>query len=354
MSIIFIDDSRLFAKTALAPSELSASDVDGLCAYEAESLPIFNGDKSVKSFLRLKNSAIIYVGARSRVFDDLSAQEISSAKYIVPLSAAFASLNLDGLFALETSQSITILNFENGDAKNIASCPLSTDYNETLNNALSLAGIDNVDSIKRVRFVSAKLSGRKITISFEFLDSSGGVESVCSECIMRAKLSSAELRSLEQIKALKSAKVHCLARKILSVCAVIFVLLLFVWQGALILEKSEIRALELHFEKISPIAKRVEAQSAEIVKLSNFLGEKIRPIETLALINTMRPDSVMFERVELSSQKGLQIVGTADSITSVKTFADTINNSKQFSAQMNSDSSRGNTRFTMSISGGEK
>ena len=88
--------------------------------------------------------------------------------------------------------------------------------------------------------------------------------------------------------------------------------------------------------------------------MSNFLGEKIRPIETLALINTMRPDSVMFERVELSSPKGIQIVGTADSITSVKTFADTINNSKKFSAQMDSDSSRGNTRFTMSISGGEK
>ena len=121
------------------------------------------------------------------------------------------------------------------------------------------------------------------------------------------------------------------------------------YQGKLVLEQRELDNLVVELAKIEPRAKQIEAQSAEIAKLATFKGKKMRPIETLAFVNSMRPDDVFFERVTQENINSMQLAGSADSITSVKTFVDTINNSGTFSAKMDSDTSRGKTRFTITL-----
>ena len=349
MSVILVDDSRLFVKVVEVPSELSSSDVVEFAQNEIESTPLWTPDKSF-SFYQKGTSVCLYAGSTDNIFDDISAEEISSAKLIVPASAVFCSFNLQGVCVLEDEFSVCAILFENGSIKNIASCSvLGDDFKTAISNALLLAGIDSSVEVKRYKFESIKTSFNKLNATLLCLDDNGDTLETLSLTQKISAFATAELRDVQQLKSVRSAMVNRVVKKFFVWLVPVVVLFMIGYQGKLVLEQRELDNLVVELAKIEPRAKQIEAQSAEIAKLATFKGKKMRPIETLALVNSMRPDDVFFERVTQENINSMQLAGSADSITSVKTFVDTINNSGTFSAKMDSDTSRGKTRFTITL-----
>ena len=117
----------------------------------------------------------------------------------------------------------------------------------------------------------------------------------------------------------------------------------------LLCENARLERVSAELSKLEPAAARVEAMAAEAAKLADLAGAAARPVETLAALNALRPDGVIFEKLAREGGGEISVSGGADSIVDVKKFTDALNDSEKYSAKMSGDTVRGKTRFTVSI-----
>ncbi len=348
MSVIFIDDSRLFVKAVEIPCELSEGDVAEYAQNEIESTQLWSADK-ISSFYKKGNSLCLYVANAENAFDDIDKSVVDGAKIVLPSSVILCALNLDGAVVLESEFSVCAAFFHDNSVKNIASCSVVGDDIATARaNAMLIAGIECENPV-RYKLASVKVSGSKIVAKLARLDDDGNVVETLSLKEKLSKFATAELRDASMLKDARSSTFRRKFNALVLWCIPLLILAMGAYQIKLISEEKSLAELLAKVNELEPRAKQVEAKRMEIIKLSSFQGEKIHPIETLALINTMRADDIIFDRISQNDVNSVEISGSADSITSVKEFVDAINESEEFSAKMESDTSRGKTRFSIKL-----
>ncbi len=348
MSIILIDDSRLFIKAVGVPLELFEAEVAELVDHDVETYPLWSADR-ISAFYKKGESLCVYVGSEKSLFEGIESDKLNKAKLIIPASALFCAFDLKGACVLLEEDSVCAVDFSEGSITKIAAVSaVDGNINVAIKNALGLAGIDCKEP-SLYRFTSVKVKHGKIFADLAKLDES---MKACEELSLVDKLkhfASAELRSIDMLKNAKSSLVKGFFKSVLLYSLPIIIVLMSLYQVSILWYKNELKKSAQELEKIEPQAKKIEAYSAEIAKLASFKGKKIHPIETLALINSMRADGIMFERVSQENYNSILVEGTSDSINSVKEFVDSLNSSEVFNAKMESDTSRGNTRFSIKI-----
>ena len=348
MSVILIDDSRLFLKAIDVPLELSTSDIKDFVDNEVENSALWTPDK-ISAYIKKGNSLCIYIASLESVFDDINKDYLESAKLIIPASSLLCAFNLQGACFLKNDETICAVEFQdNSITKIAATSALDGNFDLAKANALALAGIKSED-ISTYKFTSIKYKYGKIEATLSKIDSEDNIIKSFSITEKTKAFSTAELRTNEMLKEAKASFWRRIAKNLAIRSIPVFILLMTIFQISIIFDKFQLEKAIKQLEEIEPKAKKIEAQSAEIAKLASFKGKKIRPIETLALINSMRSDDIYFERIAQENVDNVSVSGSADSINSVKEFIDALNQSGSFDAKMESDTSRGKTRFTINI-----
>ena len=348
MSVILIDDSRLFLKAVDVPLELSTSDTKDFVENEVENSALWTPDK-ISAYIKKGNSLCIYIASLESVFDEINKDYIESAKLIIPSSSLLCAFNLQGACILKSDETVCAVEFQdNSITKIAATSTLDGNFDLAKANALALAGI-NTEDISTYKFTSIKYKYGKIEATLSKIDEEDNIIESFSITEKIKTFLTAELRTNEMLKEAKSSFWRRIAKNLIIRSIPILILLMAIFQISIIFDKFQLEEAIKQLEKIEPKAKKIEAQSAEIAKLASFKGKKIRPIETLALINSMRSDDIYFERIAQESVDKISISGSANSINSVKEFIDALNQSGSFDAKMESDTSHGKTRFTINL-----
>lgn len=349
MSIILIDDCRFLIKAEDVPAELSNAEAAFFAASEADAAASWAGEPMAEAHMRAGGSVLIYTGSRGTVFGGYSDDELARARLVIPASAALCALKPDGVCVLQTGSCMSAVEFENGRAVRAGAFGFADeqDAEQARQNAFALAGIPAGAPFALYRIVSAKLKrGRVVFAAERVLD--GAAEHI-ETAVPKKYFASAELRGAELLRASRRALAALWARRIAAACAALFAAWLCFWQVSLVLRAGDAEKSRARLSAIEPLAKQIEKRSLEISKLSNFAGAKMRPIKTLAYLNTLRPDSIAFDSVRQTGVCDVSITGTAPSITDVKAFVDAVNADKKYAAQMTSDASRGKTRFVITL-----
>ena len=354
MRALLIDDSRFFIKAESVPPELSDSEAAFFASSEAEASAAWSGEAMVSAHMRFGESVLIYAGSRETVFGGYSLEELSRARLVIPASAALLALKPDGVCVLEGPSCVFAAEFSRGRAVRAGAFAVSdsSGAEQARMNAFELAGIDASSPFCVYKLLAAELKNGRVAVSAE-RHCGGGAEKL-EASVAKKFFASAELRGGELLRASRRVFWNRAALRLAALAAALALAGLCAWQVSIWAKAAEVKNLRAHLASIEPAAKIVEKRSAEISKLSNFAGEKVRPIRTLAYLNSLRPDSVSFDSIRQTGVSEAAITGTAPSITDVKAFVDAVNASKKYSAQMTSDSSRGKTRFVVNLTGGGK
>ena len=353
MSIALIKDSRLFAKTINIPLGISHGEVASLVENEVESSPLWAGEKSVCAYMRFADTALTYEGTLETAFADIDNNALLDSKLVIATSALLSAFELDGVCVVEFNESISVANFENGNITAFAACDIHFDKAKSIANALSLAGLSGVHA-KYYKLLSVFCKYRNVKIELQQFDAQGNALQTLTSTRKVSFFASAELRNDAELKNARQSKTRKVVKKLSVFAFCGFFAYLCFWQISNVLKSSEIKSMQEYYNSIAPTATKVEAKSAEISRLASLTNKKMRPIETIASINAVRPDSIIFARVSLEASGKISIEGTSDSIASVKEFVDAINNSGEFSAEMNVDTISGNTRFNINVTQAKK
>ncbi len=354
MSVILVEDSRVFASVIAFARDFSDADAQAAARTLAELSPLCAGVDMLSACARKGGTILAYAALPDSVFGGISREELDRARLVMPASALLAAADFDGVVALVYGGGVCVAKFENGGFANAGACAVEDgDIPAAVRGAFELAelggGEETPASVAVYKVESVGISRGTLAAELTRIGADGGVLERVSIAKKARHFASAELRNSEMLKSAKKSRfvrAFCVgAVGAYALCAFSLAAL-----GAYLLcENARLERVSAELSKLEPAAARVEAMAAEAAKLADLAGMAARPVETLAALNALRPDGVVFEKLAREGGGAISVSGRADSIVDVKKFTDALNDSEKYSAKMSGDTVRGKTRFTVSI-----
>jgi len=354
--VITVSDSVFFVKTIDAPVGLSPKDCPEFADTAAETISPLPMEKLRRGYILRRGSITIFAGLDERIFGTKSDGELVGALAVIPSSALllFADFEDSNVF-FSTKESIALIEIQGGKWKNFNALKSSDNLEEDAKKLANVAGLSQADisKAKFCRLVSCvQMSRKKISFTLEIGDNfqEHGNLPKKTYTIATSAIITGDLRDKSILKTSETSKRKegiCLFA--LKSIPAIFILLALLQVGVWLKQRS-FDSLKNGVDKIEPSAKLVEMQSEHAAQLSVFNGKKLRGIETLALVNSVRPSSITFSRIVQTEPLSIELQGLAPSVGIVDSYVKSLLKLESISgATPKTEVSRGVAKFTISV-----
>lgn len=350
--IILADDGAFFVKTLGVPEGLSDADVCGFVqTWVANSSPM-PLERMRIGYLRRGGNVAVFSALDDRAFAGIGDGELVAARAVVAPAAVLLFAGLAGGVAmLRSPRSVSCIRFEDGKiagffAQSIsADCDISRVVAELKRAAgseggerffvlskISDDGFAEISEVDAASFLSGELSGGK-SVRIPVPKTALRTLDIRRSDIVR------NANRKRRVAEVKSAAAKMLPLLFLA----LFAFQIFVWT-----KSAKVSALALEVAELAPVAKSAETLGARIAELQTLSGGRISAVESLALANFVRPDSVRFSKFSQDSSRAFTVVGQAPSIGDAHGYLKLLKERPEIAAaEMETESSRGVAKFTI-------
>lgn len=350
--IILTDDGAFFVKTLDVPEGLSDADVCGFVQTWVANASPMPSERMRVGYLRRGGSVAVFAALDARVFAGIDDGVLASARAVIaPTSVLLFAGIVDGVAVLRSPRSVACVRFESGKIADFFAQTLSADFDVSQVVAELKHSADS-DGGERF-FVLSKISDDSFAeisevdaAAFSSGDMTGGK-------FVRIPVPKTALRTLDirradivrnAVRKRRVAEAKSAAAKMLPLLfLVLLAFQIFVWAKA-----AKVSALALEVAELAPAAKSAETLGARIAELQTLSGGRISAVDSLALANFVRPDSVRFSRFSQESSRVFTVAGQAPSIGDAHAYLKLLRERPEISdAEIKTESARGVAKFTI-------
>ncbi len=349
--ILLLSDASFVVKTIDLPAGISARDQGDFVDTSLEGFAPVSRDKLRRGFVVVDSCATVYVGVGSKIFPQLEPPK--TVELVCPSLALFVlSKPGDGFYFLKGEGSLSLLWFDGGKLAGFWSVESEKDGSDCLReDLLSAAGDDDVDIPQNLRgagvfkISSPKISGRRLKFVLECGNSKSEERSVPLKAAAFADVREQDFDAMALKRRRSEAAILWAYRAVAVAFGLLFMGQYYAWSL-----NSSVVKLSAQLGQLQPRAKEIEKISEESARLSTFTSDKIHSVETLARLNSMRPDEISFVRFLQTSPAELELFGKSPNLAAVDDFAKKLRTLEEIvSVDPSTERAAAGAKFSMKI-----
>ncbi len=345
--ILLFSDYLFFTKLVDLPVSIKQKDIRFFVENELESSSPISLDILKWSYLKVKDSLLIFASTSDRLAQSGHTHEdMDSAMYAVPEAGLLAKFAFaDGWNIIKMPKTLNAIYVEKGQWKNFYAIELGTgDFNSQCasfakENAIAEYKLYSFDSFSQGSFSSVivNLKGENTA-------------SLKSKFSANSVLSSLDLRNEEFLKGLRSEALKASAVLWLIKAVPLVLIALIAMQVSVYYKKQDLAILQEKAAILAPQAKKLQNISDQVTSARNFVKNQLFNALLIAKINNTRPYGVSFSKTSTNNNMEMVVSGEATNLSLLNDYISQLKNEDYISdIDFDSSSKSAGAKFKITI-----